>query len=318
MSVVFASVALAYLVFTVFGDESGAGSMTAVRVSLLIFIPFFTYIQPVNTLANVRREFLRGVWEWKSAERAVEPDGIINPWRRIGVLPLACGSAVAVVMYFALPRFLSGPLSQMTINLLAIIPTAALSSVFIWLKLYRDRVSFSAALEKPLPEAPEPFGRYFFLEHAGPWAPLQAVINAGIGVRIFMFEAAKAGAGEGIAASVLAADTFIMGWILIFFMWFGSQNQVRADVQLGRVAKDGRKGMAVPLMLFFFILPAAIMAAVAGGIVLATGPVSVAAATAVKTIVAMVSAVAGCRLGVWWGARRETRIINETSSGRES
>jgi hypothetical protein len=312
VGVVISSVVLVYVVFVMLGDETWKGTLGTVLGFLVIFIPFFTLIQPVGTVSTVRREYLRGRWELKGDEPKVEPDSIINPWRRVGWLPLIAGILVAGGIYLALPRISEGPFNSLLINLLAIIPTLILSTIFIGKYIFRDRVSFIAALSKPKPEEPDPFWRYFFLEHALPWAFLQAIINMGFALHVFGGEAAETGA---VSAQTVAVDAAIMGWILIFFMWLASQGQVRADVHLGRVKEDQGRGYAVPLMLMFFIVPSMAMAALEVGIFWIAGveSMSVLAGTIIKMIGAMVTATIGCWLGIWWGARRETRIINEVS-----
>jgi len=296
-----------YIVFVTLGD--GTGSRGVVQVFLLIYIPFFTLIQPIGAIVNVRRDFLRGRWVMGEGDATSVPDSIINPWRRIGLRPLILGIVTAAAISLALLLVPTGAFNRLTINLLAFVPALILSTIFIGRYLPRDQVSLAAMLAGPRAQHPEPFLRYFFFEHAGPWVPLQAIINIGFALRVFGMEALKA--GVNVPAVTVAVDAGITTGIIIFFMWLSSQGQVRPDVHLGRVSRTGGKGAAVPLMLgLFVVLSVAVIAAVGASLTVAgIEAMTMFPATVIKTTVAMAATVAGCWLGFWWGRRRESTIL---------
>jgi len=68
-----------------------------------------------------------------------------------------------------------------------------------------------------------------------PWLPIQVILNFGIGYKQFTFEATKEGAQGLVPVGVAAADAGIVVGILLFFLWLGSNFQVRPDVHFARV-----------------------------------------------------------------------------------
>ncbi len=316
IGVLISSLLLVYVIFVFFGNEDKAGSLAAVQVFMLIFIPFFTLIQPVGAIGNMRRDFLHGKWVMDDREPSSGPDSVINPWRRVGLAPLIIGIVVTGAMCLAIQVIITGPFNLLTINILVFVPTLILSTIFIWRCLPRDRVPFTDLLAGSRPEKPDPFLRYFLVEHALPWAFLQAIINMGFGIRVFGLEALKTG-GE-IASVTVATDAGFTTWFLLFFMWLASQAQVRPDIHLGRVSRSQGKGPAVPLMLLLFVALSVVMAVVAGAALWVAGieSMTVYQATVIKMFVAMVTASAGCWLGIWWGKRRESRLILDQASDR--
>ncbi|UCD85378.1 MAG: hypothetical protein JSU92_04060 [Deltaproteobacteria bacterium] len=296
-----------YIVFVTLGD--GAGSRGAVQVFLLIYIPFFTLIQPVGAIVNVHRDFLRGRWVMKEGEAITEPDSIINPWRRVGPWPLILGIATVAAISLALQLVSTGPFNRLNINLLAFIPTLILSTIFIWRSLPPDQVSFVSAFNGSRARRPEPFLRYFLFEHAGPWVPLQAIINIGFALRVFGREALNA--GGNVPAISVAVDAGFTTGIIIFFMWLSSQGQVRSDLHLGRVSRTEGKGAAVPLMLGLFVVLSITVIVMVGVALTVAGieSMTIFPATVIKIAIAITATVAGCWLGFWWGRRRESTIL---------
>jgi len=282
-------------------------------------------IQCHTALMNTRKDFIKGKWVMGDEPPALEPDSIINPWRRMAWLALPLGIVTALVACFIVPMAGSGPYSLLTIDIIAFTPLFIVSTIIIGKILPRDQASFTAALEKPKSESPLPFTRYFLIEYIGPWVVLQGLINFGIGVKQFIHETEihpDAVAGGGIPASVVAMDFGIVFGIIVFFMFLASDGQVRLDVRLGRVAERafrrkrlGRLGLPV-IALCVVVDTAIIMAitgAVAGAVFWVAGieSFSVASAAVLKTVAAALGCFAGCGIGIWWGTRRESALIQD-------
>lgn len=138
-----------------------------------------------------------------------------------------------------------------------------------------------------------------------------------VGLKQFPFEAAKAG-GE-LTTHFVGQDAGVVFALIASLSWFSSQVQVRAAVSAGRVAKDQRKALMAPLMLgLFFVFPV-VGFPVWGGLHLMFGPtISVYLASLVKALTVMAAVIPGCALGVWWGTRRETALIEKKQAALEA
>jgi hypothetical protein len=105
-------------------------------------------------------------------------------------------------------------------------------------------------------------------------------------------------------------------------MFLASDGQVRLDVNLGRVSERafswprlGELGIG-PIALGVMVLTAAVMvvagaAMAAGFFILGINEFSVAGASSLKAVSAMLGSIAGCGAGVWWGTRQETALIHK-------
>jgi hypothetical protein len=320
---VIVTASLAWVVFGLFEEDKG--NELEVQAFMLVFVSCFMLIQCHTALVNTRKDFIKGKWVMGDEPPSVEPDSIINPWRRMVWLALPLGMVTALVACMAVPLLGKGPYSLLTIDIIAFAALFPVSTIIIGKILPLDQASFTTALEKPKPENPLPFTRYFLIEYVGPWIVLQGLINFGIGVKQFIHETEihpDAVAGGGVPASLMAMDFGIVFGIIVFFMFLASDGQVRLDVRLGRVAgrtfKRRRLGEAgVPLIALVVVLAtAAIMAAVGAMATVAflvTGveSFSVISAAVLKAFAAVLGCLAGCGLGVWWGTRRETSLIQD-------
>jgi hypothetical protein len=306
IGVIFVAPGLARLTFLNFGN--GAGDLFAVQAFVMLDIFCFMTIQCWVAVANTRKDYLRGKWAMESEPPAgAEDKFIINPWRIVLPPALIAGAITAAVIALIVPMIGQEPFHFRKVGLMAGIPLFVVSSIIISFLLPRDQAAFTAALGR-IKMSAAPFRRYLIVEHILPWAFLQGIINLGIGLKQFSNEAAKHG-GE-VPVSVVATDFGIVSAIIVFFMWLSSMNQVRPDVQLGRVAEDGRKAPSVPGMLLIILSFLGIGAIVYGGLTLAgistVPPIHAAIA---KAFLAMVMVIPGCSLGIWWGTRRETVLM---------
>lgn len=308
ISLLFITLCMVYLIFVLFGDRSG--ELRSVQWTLLIFIPFFTINQTLTAILNTRRDFLRKRWEMPEPGAKAEPDMIINPWLRGGATALITSVITALGVILALRLFRQDSFSLLSIGLLAFLPSFALSTILIGVYLPRDQRAMVARLSRPDKERPKPYFRYLLLEHALPLMLLQAIINAGIGFRIFRREAFSDG---WVSAQTIMGDAVIMSFVVIFFMWLSSQTQVRTDVHLGRVAQNPGKGPPVLVMLGVFLLLALIPAGALAGVfaLFQLKSIGFVSAVIIKTIGAILAGLVGGWLGVWWGVRRESALLRQ-------
>ncbi len=313
---------LAWLVFGLFGP--GSGTMIEVRGFMPLFLLCFVVIQCHSAVINTRRDFLRGRWVMARPGEA-KPDGIINPWRRIGPLAVPAGAAIALAAWILLPLSGGEHFRLLTIDVMTFVPLLLGTTVLIALILPRDQSSFVQALKGKGADAMPGFGAYFVLEHFLPWAVIQGLINLGIGVKQFRWALQHPEPAESVSCVLVGWDFGIVVGILYFFMFIASDGQVRSDVRLGRLAPKqfglsrlGRAG--VPVVAIGVILSTALTMAVVGFIMQALLPaagfreLSVEAAVAFKTLAAILGTLMGCGVGVWWGRRAEGALMQAEGS----
>jgi len=317
VGVVIVVVGLAWVVFGLFG--SGSGTLIEVRGFLLLFLLCFVPIQCHGAVINTRRDFIRGKWVMRDPA-GLEPDGVYNPWRRIGPLALPAGVAISLAAWFLLPLTGDESFKLLTIDAIAFVPLLLGTTVLIAVILPRDQVSFAGALDGRDAGAVPGFPAYFALEHLLPWAVIQGLINMGIGIKQFKWVLEGTEPAEAIISSLVAWDFGIVFGILYFFMFLASDGQVRGDVRLGRlvpkqfsVSKLGRVG--VPVVAVGVILTTVLVMIAVGSIMQGLLPVvgldefAVETAVAFKTLAAMLGTLAGCGAGVWWGRRAESTLM---------
>ncbi len=301
------TIVLVLVVFKVFGN--GTGDLKTVQAYMLFFIPSFMLIQCHGAITNTRKDFLRGKWVWQETDDSLAPDSIINPWRRLAPLALPAGIAAGLATYLAVPVIGKQPFDRFSIDLIAFIPLALVSTILIIVMLPKDQAALASELKKQA--EPVSFKPYLLAEHIIPWMVLQGLINLGIGLKQFPHEALKTDAV--VTAQLMAFDMGIVFWIVVFFVWLAAQGQVRPDVQLGRVAQDPRKALSVPLLLAAQLTLIAVVGGAAFGFFTLTGIAGIdpVHAAIIKGIVGMAAAITGSWLGVKWGTKRETAIIQE-------
>lgn len=314
IGMVFVALGLAHLTFVTFGD--GTGNLLAVRVFVVVDIFCFMIIQCWAAVTNTRKDYLRGRWAMESDPLAGAEDRfILNPWRIVLPSALIAGAITAVVIALIVPGLGQEPFHFLRVGLIAGIPLFVVSSTLIGFLLPRDQAAFTATLARTKMSTAL-FRRYLIVEHFLPWIFLQGIINLPLGLKQFTNEAATRG-GE-VPASVVALDFGIVSAIIVFFMWLSSMNQVRPDVHLGRVAEDDRKAPSVPRMLLIILSFLGVGVIVYGGLTLAgistVHPIHAAVA---KAVVAMVMVIPGCSLGIWWGKRRETALMQGAEQSYE-
>ncbi len=308
---------LAWIVFSVFGP--GLGTLIEVRAFLLVFLLCFVLIQCHSALINTRRDFIRGKWIMSNPAGA-EPDGIINPWRRIGPPALPAAVVISLAAWFLIPLIGDESFTLFTIDAIAFVPLFLVSTVLIAVILPRDQVSFAGALEGKGAGPVPGFRTYFLLEHLLPWAVIQGLINMGIGVKQFKWVLEGTEPAAAITSPLVAWDFGIVFGILYFFMLLASGGQVRGDVRLGRLAPKqfrvprlGRVG--VPGTAAGVILTTIFAMMAVGWIMQWVFPLvglaefSVTAAVSFKTLAALLGTLAGCGAGVWWGRRSESALM---------
>jgi hypothetical protein len=308
---------LAWIVFGLFGP--GEGTMIEVRAFMLVFLLCFVLIQCHGAVVNTRRDLFRGRWVMGNPAGR-EPDGVINPWRRIGPAALPAGIATALALWFLLPLAGGASFRLLKIDAIAFVPLLLVSTVLIAVILPRDQVSFAHALHGKSGGSVPGFSGYFVLEHILPWAVIQGLINLGIGIKQFKWVLEGPEPAEAVPASLVGIDFGIVFGILFFFMFISSDGQVRSDVRLGRLTqtlfkrqKIGQAGLALVAigLIVTTVLTMVVVAAVMLVVftVAGLGTFSVGTAVAFKTVAAVLGSLAGCGVGVWWGRRRESALI---------
>lgn len=321
----------AWIVFGLFGE--GRPGVRAVQLFLLLLVGCFAVIQVYTAIGNERRDLMQGRWAIDDAG-GKDPAPLVSPWRRLGAGTVALGAAAALVSAAMVPLLGRGPLGLWTVVALAFLALLVASTPLVGWILPRDQRSFAAALARTESGAapsvqPAGPGAYFLAEHFAPWVLLQLLINVGIGVKQFSFEAAKPEAVEagGIPAAVVAGDFGIVFGLVLFFMWLASAGQVRPDVRVGRVSRSGENETTFSPARLVGLGPwtrALLVIVVVVGSMVALGTlatvafavagrqaVSVAAACSVKGLAATSACAAGCALGVWWGREQESRLLRE-------
>lgn len=308
---------LAWIVFGLFGP--GWGTLIEVRVFAPLFLLCFVLIQCHGALVNTRRDFIRGRWVMGNPAGR-EPDGVFNPWRRMGPLALPAGVAIALAAWFLVPLTGDETFRLFTIDTGVFVPLLLGTTALIAVILPRDQVSFAGALGKSNAGAVPSFGTYFAIEHLLPWVAIQGLINLGIGIKQFKWALEGPEAVEAIPFSLVGWDFGIVFGILYFFMYISSDAQVRGDVRLGRLSQkqfsvSRLRGVGVPGVAVGLILSTVLLMFVVGSIMQGLLPAagfeecSVRTAVVFKTSGAILGTLAGCGAGVWWGRRKETALM---------
>ena len=308
------------LIFVNFG--TGQGDVATVQVSLLVFLSCFLVIQCHTAVSNTRREFVHGKWG-KDGEIDVTAGELVSgPFARIWpAFPL--GVALGAITAAAVPPLVSEPIGTWTVAAIAFVPLLAVSTVLILLWLPKEQAALVGGGRGPGATATPSYPAYLFREHVLPWLPIQVILNFGIGYKQFTFEAAKEGAHGLVPVGVAAADAGIVVGILLFFLWLGSNFQVRPDVHFGRVPLPTREelsrsrlaGMSPLVAVIVTLVAFVLVAGLAGGTyfgacrMLRIEALSPMTAIIGKTVLAGTAAAAGNAVGVWWGIRREAAAV---------
>jgi hypothetical protein len=317
IGVVIVVVSLAWIVFGLFGPSEG--SMIEVQTFVLWFLSCFVVIQCHGAVISTRRDLIRGKWVMGQPDGPT-PDGVINPWRRIGPLAIPTGIALSLATWLLIHQTGAASFKLLMIEGIAFVALFLATTVLIAIILPREQVQFAAALEGEGPGPVSSFSRYFLLEHVIPWTVIQVLINAGIGIKQFTWVLEGPEPAETITSSLVAWDFGIVFGILYFFMFLASDGQVRADVRLDRLApkqfKMSKLGqLRVPLVALGLIVTTVLLMTVVGLIMQVilgvAGPteLSIEKATAFKAVSAMLGTFAGCGVGVWWGRQRESALM---------
>ncbi len=314
---------LAWVVFGLFGP--GGGTSIEVRAFLFLFLLCFVVVQCHNAVINTRRDFLRGRWRM-GEPGGIEPDGVVNPWRRIGPVALPAAVAVSLAAWFLFPLVGGDAFDLLAIEAITFVPLFLSTTVLIAVILPRDQLSFSSAVDGPGVGPVSGFPRYFLLEHLLPWAVIQGLINVGIGVKQFTWVLEGTHPAEAITSTMVAWDFGIVFGILYFFMFLASDGQVRSDVRLGRLGhrqfgvsrlrKVGVPGVAGGLIATTVLTMGAVGLAVHVLFGLAgADTLPFEAAVTLKTSAAVLGSLAGCAVGVWWGRRAESARMGPPAQG---
>ena len=250
-----------------------------------------------------------------------EPDGVFNPWRRLGPRPCPRGLPSPWPPGFLLPLTGDETFKLLTIDTIVFFPLLLGTTALIAVILPRDQVSFAERARGRIAGAVTGLPDVLPLEHLLPWAAIQGIINLGIGIKQFkwVLEGPEAGGSDHLLAR--GWDFGIVFGILYFFMYLSSDAQVRGDVRLGRLspkqfsmsraravwACPGPRSGSFSRQSFSCSRSGSIMQ----GILPTAGfeEFSVRTAVAFKTAGAILGTLAGCGAGVWWGRRKESALM---------
>jgi len=308
---------LAWIVFGLFGP--GSGTLTEVRAFALLFLLCFVLIQSHGAVVNTRRDFVRGKWVMGDPA-GHEPDGVFNPWRRLVPSALPAAIALSLAAWALVPLTGDETFELLTIEAIVFFPLLICTNLLIARFVPRDQASFASALAEGSTGGVTGFWGYFLLEHFLPWAIIQGVINLAIGLKQFKWVLEGTEPADAITSQLVAWDFGIVFGILYFFMYLSSDAQVRGDVRLGRLTpkqfsmtrlrRVGIPGVALGLILSTVLLMF-VVGSIMQGILPAAGfeEFSVRTAVAFKTTGAILGTLAGCGMGVWWGRRKESALM---------
>jgi len=290
------------LIFVNFG--TGQEDVATVQVSLLVFLSCFLVIQCHTAVSNTRREFVHGKWGQCGENGEIEVAAgelVSGPFARIWpAFPV--GAALGAIAAVAAPALVSEPIGTWTVVAIAFVPLGVVSTVLILLWLPREQAALlGGGGRRPHATAASSVPAYLLREHVLPWLPIQVILNFGIGYKQFAFEAAKEGAQGLVPVGVAAADAAIVVGILLFFLWLGSNFQVRPDVHFARVPLPTPEALSRSRL--------AAMSPVVAVIVTLVAALSPMTAIIWKTVLAGTAAAAGNAVGVWWGIRREAAAV---------
>ncbi|MFX1297459.1 MAG: hypothetical protein ACFFD2_21735, partial [Promethearchaeota archaeon] len=156
---------------------------------LLGFISMYPLLVLFDAINDSRAAFLDGKWEIKNGEEEIEPKKFAPNWSRILPEPLLLGIVVAFPIFsvFFLFGTTINPIVGMVVGaIISFIPTFIITNFWLKRHLHEDLISFAAAVQNPKQEQPEPFMRYYFLEHFLPWAVIVGIMNLGINIKNFL------------------------------------------------------------------------------------------------------------------------------------
>jgi hypothetical protein len=314
------------LIFVNFG--TGHENVATVQVSLLVFLSCFLVIQCHTAVSNTRREFVHGKWGESGETDVAAGELVSGPFARIWpAFPV--GAALGAIAAAAAPALVSEPIGTWTVVVIAFVPLGVVSTVLILLWLPREQAALlGGGGRRPHATAAPSVPAYLLREHVLPWLPIQVILNFGIGYKQFAFEAAKEGAQGLVPVDVAAADAAIVVGILLFFLWLGSNFQVRPDVHFARVPLPTPEALsrsrlaamspvvAVIVTLVAFDVVAGLVGGIYFGVCRLAGIEALSPMTAIiwKTVLAGTAAAAGNAIGVWWGIRREAAAVAARSA----
>jgi len=302
-----------WLVYYAFG--SGEAVNYSPLIFVLIFVPFFTLVQPMSAIVNTRRDFLHGRLEMPG-EPGDAAGLVANPWRRLALRGISAGiiaTGLLGILVFLLghAEVSSPPL----IGTVCLGVTLVTTTLLIYYLVPRDMTPLASAVSAREKSAPESPAGYFLIEHALPWMVLQGGLNFALAFPIFGKASLET---KGLVhGSVIAIDGAIMTLIIMFFVWLSSQAQVRTDLHLGRAAKNS--SLSLPGLLLRFAAVAVgtgVVVKIALGLV-GLDPMAIIPAAFVRAGIAAAAGFFGAWLGMAWGKSREPLVEAQANTTGE-
>jgi len=282
---------------------------------LLCYFLLIPLMMTNDAIVDSQNAFLAGNWELKDSQLSGTESPRHSLWRRMVPKMLWMGAIPAILSYLAFWIYIwvtgsqSIPLHPWANLFLAafigLIPTWIISHIWIKRYLAADISGFAIAMSRPKQSTPEPFGRYFFWEHALPWSIILAVLNILINLKGYT-ENFFAAIPYEITVANVAEGTAITLFVIALWMGGSAINQVRGDVRLGRV-KEGkliRTWLVIVLVLGIPILGYFLVTVFA--IILGIINFSIIISTIIIIIVAVIAGLIGRYIGILLGITLET------------
>jgi hypothetical protein len=279
---------------------------------ILIFIPCVPLIVLNDVIVDSRNALIQGKWEIKDTAPLKESETLKNHWGHVALVPIGVIINVVIALVIVLVFWISGivifdPIwGPVIVSLLAFGFTMITTTVWIKRNLSKELSPYATAFKESKSQTPEPFLRYFLWEHILPWAIILALLNLGINLKGFSENAAVDGF---IVPGDVLFSVWITALVIVFWMFLSANSQVRLDVHLGRV-KEGKAASKWFVILILILTPfIAGLLIYLPSILLGITDLSIGISTALVVVDAVVTAILGRALGIWWGKTSEFKKL---------
>lgn len=305
ISIIIEILILAGLYFYILrGSGSTNQQALFIQIFFLLEIPKATIQIPVTGLTRIRNEFLRGKWEITDIKNIGKKGQIKSPWKFLGAEALLIGIGTAIPISFI--SFLindKGKLSSYSASIIIFIITLVLSTLLVKRRYLTDIALFSDSLKLKQARS-DNFSKYLLGEHITPWTLIAFL--ATIVINLKNYAERSLNLFGYLSIMTMPYDIAVTAFVIMYWICDASQNQVRPDVNLGRL-KSGRPLPTIIFLLLLNLIPFAILGGAMGifSIIGWNTFLTMYEATVITSMAAAVAAIAACWLGVWWGKVKE-------------
>lgn len=223
---------------------------------IMMYIPIATLILSIDIIQNIRKDYIKGKWEVIPLKNPKKRRNYLsrNLWLRMGPEALFLGLISASLCCYILLTSDHLAMSPFIVLAISATITLLLTTIIIRRHIFREIPDFAATLTDlpPFPNFKHPpfFCRFFLLRYAGPWFFILPIVNLATGYKVFAETALLFGGIIPIAD--LAESTAGAVFVMLFWMWYVSQGQVRVDIHLHRIKVRKQKTFSIPMVLIIF------------------------------------------------------------------